>query len=189
MSIVWHLWYSIDMTHYDDIFETAIDNFGLITSAEAKDMGIANVELVKLAKRGRLDKIGHGVYRLRKYIPSQNDPYAIAVALVGPEAYLYGEAVIGMLQLAPTNPSYIPVASPKRTRKALPEYIRINKTKAGIRTTVYDGVPSQRAEDAIRSSKGRIMIERLIDATPEAHRQGYITQRECDSLLTELGEK
>lgn len=80
----------------------AANNFGIITSAEARSIGITNNELVQFAKRGKIERISYGVYRLSKHIPSQNDPYAVAVALVDPEAYLYGEAVLGTLELTPT---------------------------------------------------------------------------------------
>ena len=42
------------MINYDIIYEYAADSYGLITSSEAKMLGIPNVELVKLAHRGKL---------------------------------------------------------------------------------------------------------------------------------------
>ena len=77
------------MTKFNDIYEIASDNYGLITSAQAREVGISNKELVQYAIRGKIERVGQGVYRLVQRIPEPNDGYALAVALVGPGAFLY----------------------------------------------------------------------------------------------------
>ena len=42
------------MTYYDDLYEHAVDNYYLVTTDDANNLGIPPVELAKLAKRGRL---------------------------------------------------------------------------------------------------------------------------------------
>lgn len=172
------------MTYYDDIYEVAVDNYGLITSAEAKELGVSDQVMSMLAKRGRLEKRGHGVYKLTRYVPTPYDAYAEAVALVGPRAYLYGESVIAMLELAPTNPSRVFVATPKRTRKKLPGYIML--VKADDEVAHYEGIPSQSVHDAIRACRRTMMPERLGSAVREAERQGYITDEQARELFKEL---
>ena len=172
------------MTYYDDIYEIAVDNYGLITSAEAKKLGISDQDMKMLEKRGRLIKRGHGVYRLARYVPTPYDAYAEAVVLVGRSAYLYGESVIAMLELAPTNPSRVFVATHSRIRKQLPEYIVLVKADDAI--THYEGIPSQSVYDAILACRKTMMPERLEDATQEAERQGYITNNQARTLRKEL---
>ena len=48
------------MSKTDYIYD-AVDDFGLITSAEAKELGVSNAELVQQARRGKLG--GCIVYR------------------------------------------------------------------------------------------------------------------------------
>jgi len=79
----------------------------------------------RLASDGRLQRLGHGLYRIKHYSPTLNDPYAEAVALVGADAYLFGKSVIAMHRLAPTNPARITVATPRRIRKTLPTTIQV----------------------------------------------------------------
>jgi predicted transcriptional regulator of viral defense system len=172
------------MTYYDDIYEIAVDNYGLITSAQAKELGVSDQDMGMLAKRGRLTKRGHGVYKLARYVPTPYDAYAEAVVLVGPHAYLYGESVIAMLELAPTNPSRIFVATPSRIRKQLPEYIRLIKADDAV--TRYEGIPSQSVYEAILACRKTMMTERLEDVTREAERQGYISKKQAIALLEEL---
>jgi predicted transcriptional regulator of viral defense system len=172
------------MAHYDDIYEVAADNYGIVTSAEAKELGVSDKEMSALAKRGSLIRRGHGVYRLARYIPTPYDAYAEAVALVGQSAHLYGESVIAMLGLAPTNPARIFVATPARIRKVLPGHIVV--VRASDTTTRYEGIPSQSVFDAIGACKKTMLPDRLEEATNEARSQGFITDAQRAELLKSL---
>ena len=166
------------MTAYNRIFDVAIENHGLITTSLARKMGVAPGTLVDLAQRGRLMRIGQGVYQLVQYVPDVNDPYAQAVALVGEGAYLYGESVIAMLNLAPTNPDRIYVATANRVRKNLGDGIAVCKVKAGYRPVLIEGIPSQKVVDAIMSAKATMPVDRLKSAGVEALRIGRIDDGE-----------
>lgn len=175
------------MSYYDDIYEIAVDNHGLISTQAARDAGIPAVELPKLAQRGKLENIARGLYRLTRYVPTDNDDYATAVARLGEGAYLFGESVIAMLGLAPTNPRRIFVAAPKRTRRKLPASIRVRKPGARDNLTLYDGIPSQDVATAIRAASPTMMDDRLRDAAEEASRQGYLIGEEYDELKRDMG--
>lgn len=175
------------MTYYDDLYEIAVDNYYLVSTHQAKEAGIPPVELAKLAQRGKLTNISRGLYRLSRYVPHENDPYAIAVARLGESAYLCGESVIALLKLAPTNPSYICVASPSRVRRKLPEHIRVKKASAEDALTTYEGILCQDVATAIRSASSTMMADRLRDAADAALREGYLLRSEHEELLKEMG--
>lgn len=174
------------MTYYDDIYELASENFGLISVAQAREIGIGKQELSKLQSRGKLDRIGHGVYRIKHHTPSPLDIYADAVMLVGTEAYIFGESVLAMHGLASVNPNMISVGTPKRVRKNLPAYIKVIQRKKTDQTTIYDGIPSMTVADAIRHCKGKIMPERLEEALLDAADDGLVTRRDLEALKKEL---
>lgn len=174
------------MTYYDQIYEIAANNFYLISTRDAAEVGIPQVELAKLSHRGKLENIARGLYRLARYVPHPHDPYAIAVARVGDGAYLYGESVLAMLDLAPTNPSYICVATPARTRRKLPESIRLKKPSDDDVVTAYEGISSQSVASAIRSARHTMMDERLRDAAEKAREQGYLLKAEHEKLTKEM---
>lgn len=177
------------MTVYDNIYEIAADNYGIVTTAEANKAGAANKDILRFVKDGRLIKIGRGVYRTKYHVPTANDPYAECVALVGPEAYLYGESVIAMHELIPTNPKRINIATAKRVRKKLPAGIRVIKRPDIADTASYEGIPSQTVSAAIRSCMNTIMSERLIMATRRAREKGLIGTEEESELLEELNNQ
>lgn len=174
------------MTKFDDIYDTAIENLGLITSVQARRIGVSNNELVQYARRGKLERVGQGVYRLVRREPTPYDPYAEAVAMVGDGAYLCGESVLAMLELAPTNPSVVHVATPKRVRRTLPSWLTAERIPESPGHTVIEGVPCQTVADAIRHSKGKLMSERIADALDKALKQGWLTERQANELKEEL---
>ena len=173
------------MTYYDDIYEHAVDEYYLVTSAEARELGVPAIELVKLADRGRLERIGQGLYRLARNVPSKYDPYATAVKRIGGKARLYGESVIAMLELAPTNPARMFVATPERVRKALPEGLVLAKVPEGQPIARYEGIPCQPVAHAIRACGATMMPERLAQAADNACAQGYMTASERKQLAEE----
>ena len=175
------------MTYYDEIYERAVDRHYLFTTLDAREIGIPTIEVVKLARRGRLEALSNGVYRLARYVPSDSDPYAVAVARVGEGAFLYGESVIALLGLAPTNPEKVFVGTTRRVRRSLPGNVELVKVKEPGKLTAYDGIPAQRAKDAIAACKGSVMPERLRDAARRGAEQGYITAREAEELEREMG--
>ena len=61
--------------------------------------------------------------RVRASEPS--DTYDWAVMSLGPDALLFSESVIAVLGLAPINPTHMFGATPHRTRRKLPDSIKV----------------------------------------------------------------
>jgi len=175
------------MAHFDDIYEIAADNYGIVTFAEAKEAGVTSVELRRYVSNGRLERLGQGVYKLTRYIPTPYDKYAEAVALVGPGSYIHGEAVLAMHDLALVNPAKMSVATARRTRKQLPGWISVVASDNTKTPANYEGIPSQSVGDALRFCKGSVMKERLIDAIYAAAYKGLIDEATETALREEFG--
>lgn len=174
------------MTHFDDIYDIAIDNYGLVTAAQAREAGVTSAELRRWCQKGHLEHRGHGVYKLERWVPMPKDGFAEAVALVGEGSYLRGTAVLSMFDLALVDPSSIKVATPKRVRRKLPSWVCAVPVKDGDRTTYYEGIHSQCVADAIRECKDVVMPARLADAAIRAMREGLMTEKEYEELRREL---
>lgn len=82
-----------------------------------QNLGVPNIEVVRLAHRGRLRNIWHGVYRVVPCIPIKYNRDAEAVTIVREEAILYGESVLDMLSLILINSPVIYVTIGPRIRK------------------------------------------------------------------------
>ncbi|MCI8424632.1 MAG: hypothetical protein HFJ72_03065 [Adlercreutzia sp.] len=169
------------MSHFDEIYEIAADNYGLVTSAQARKLGVTKVELSRWVANERLERRGRGVYKLVKYVPTELDPYAEAVALVGDGSFLMGEAVLAMHGLALANPRRLSIGTPERIRKSIPKWIA-PATVRGKTTTQYEGIPSQTVAEAILDCRGSVMPERLKSAVDEARERGLITEAEYEQV-------
>lgn len=169
------------MAHFDDIYEIAADNYGLVTFAEAKGAGVTGGELDRWVAQGRLVRRGRGTYRLAKHVPTPYDRYAEAVALVGPGSVVWGDSVLAMLGLAYENPPVVYVAPARRARRALPTWVELVGGRVGERAS-YEGVPCQALPEAIRVCRGHVLPERLADAVRDARARGLITRAEAAGL-------
>ena len=81
------------MKKYDELYEVAVSNYGLVTAKTIDELGIHLKDVLEWVKSGRLEKRGRGVYRIAHYLPTEYDTYAEAVALVGDTAMICGESV------------------------------------------------------------------------------------------------
>lgn len=175
------------MSHFENIYDIAIEHNGIVTSAQAKEAGVERSEMARWCRTGRLERIGHGAYLVSCHEFSEADSYAQAVAICGPRAHLYGESVIALLDLAPTDPSRIYVAVPKRLARVLPPNVRTVTLRAGETPTVYEGIRSQSVFDALMVCVHTMLPERVVAAAEEARRQGFISRDERDMVKRGAG--
>lgn len=174
------------MPHFDDIYKIAADEHGIVTAAQARELDVTTGEIARWCNNGRLIRRGHGVYKLAHWVPTPYDPFAEAVALVGNGAYLWGDAVLSMHNLALVDPAAVAVATPRRVRRKLPTWVRLVSAPQDAITTFYEGIPSQSVADALRACQDSVMPERLLKAADEARNKGLITEREHKVLKEEL---
>lgn len=173
------------MAIIDDIYAN-VDDFGLITSAEAKRLGVSNAALVQHERRGKLIRVARGVYRMPVWPYQEAAPYAIAVKAAGEGARLWGESVIALLGLAPTDPTRIWVATPGRVRRNIGDGVTVMGMRGSGPTAFYEGVPCQRASEAIREAAHTLGSQRCFEAAVSALSEGYITKAELEELEGEL---
>jgi len=73
----------------DELYALAEEHDGLLTSKEARALGIQDSVLVRLAQRGRLERMSRGVYRIAHFPADRFAQYREAVlwaqASQGPE--------------------------------------------------------------------------------------------------------
>lgn len=173
------------MKHYDEILQIASDSHGYFTAAAARNVGVKSCELVRWVKIGRIENPSRGVYRVANYPPSPMDSYVLAMFTVGKDAVIYGESVLGMLNLIPTNPSWIYVANPVRVRRKMGDGIKV--VIAGVGGwEVHDGVKMQNVADAIRATRGSVRQDRRMRAAEEGLRQGFILDADYRTLMKDM---
>lgn len=172
------------MKHWDQLYDIAMENYGIITFSEARSFCNACVELPRWVSKGWLVKRGRGVYRLAKAMPDEKARYAEAVALCG-GGCIYGESVLALHDLALVNPCKIKVAVNRRINRTLPEWVDVVHENH-VEQTVYFGIPCQRLSAAIKTCKSIVPRERLISAVADVEREGLIFGNELVELKKEI---
>jgi predicted transcriptional regulator of viral defense system len=171
------------MTYRELVRKHALEQYGYITTAEAEGLAVPPVELRKLAARGALTHIGHGLYRLVDVPGNDLDEFAEAVFRVGADAYLTHDAVLAFHGLGLVNPRRIRVGTPHRVRTKLPESIVVvHRQLPPDALTAYEGIPSTTVAQAILDCRGLMMQDRLRDAVTQARKEGLLTRAEASRL-------
>jgi predicted transcriptional regulator of viral defense system len=172
------------MTYRQVIREIAQDQHGFITTTQAQKANVPPVELRKLASRGALENRGYGIYKITDAPTTEFDQFAEIVYRIGDGAFLAGETVLALHNLALVNPNKINVITTKRVRTKLPKFVKV--TTGAVtpdETTTINGIPATTVERALRDCKAEIMPERFKAAVHEAKVNGYLTKAEALLLL------
>ena len=174
------------MSAYNTLYDEAAENYGLITTEMAERNGVSGMSLVMLERRGRLQRVGRGVYRLEQHPATEYDSYATLVAKAGKGAFLWGPTVLALEKLCPTDPATLYVAVPGRIRRQLGRGVIVKNGADNASIKPLHGIPAQPIEEAIRASRGSIMDERLIEAANRAKEQGMLLSDKHEQLMKEL---
>lgn len=168
----------------DELYRLAEEQDGLLSSKAARELGITDSALVRLAQRGRLERVSRGVYRIAQYPPDRLAQYREAVlwaqASQGPQmvALSHGTALL-LYGISDLNPSRVELTVPKsaRLRRQQPKWITVHKadlSEADIGE--HEGIPVTSVERSILdvlASTHRIDVAR--QATTDALREGLLT--------------
>lgn len=155
------------MAIIDKIYD-AVDDFDMITSTEARKLGLSSAELVQQARRGKLVRVARGAYCMPVWPQQEAAPYALAVKAAGASARLSGESVVALLKLAPTNLSCVHVSAPGRNRRDLGKGVLVTPWAMDAPVAHYEGVACQPAADAIRQAARTMGPSRAVNAAREA---------------------
>lgn len=175
-----------EMKYREIVREIALDHYGYVTTKDASEAGVPPVELPKLAARGGLVNVAYGLYRVTDIPPTAYDQFAEALLRAGPGAYLHGESVLALFNLADVNPRKIKVAVPRRVRSKVPPYVELNHVNERARITFYEGLAAQPVADAILECRRRIERERLLGAAKQARVEGLLTTADWQQVRNGL---
>jgi len=176
----------------DELHALAEEHDGLLTSKEARALGIQDSVLVRLAQRGRLERMSRGVYRMAHYPTDRLAQYREAVLWAqashhGQERIaLSHETALLIYGISDLNPSRVHLTVPKsaRLRRERPEWItiyRANLTEKEVGQ--HEGIPLTTVSRSIvdvLSTTHRTDIVR--QAVTEALRDGLLNSAQATRL-------
>ncbi len=178
-----------------ELFELAEANDGLFTSKQAREKGIKDSVLVRLAQRGRLVRTARGVYRIAHYPVDKFAQYREAIlwaqASQGPERIaLSHETALLIFGLSDVNPAKVHLTVPKRARlrREKPGWIVIHRAEiARGDLTEHEGMPVSspgRTIADVLTATHRVELAR--QAITEARREGYLNSEQAAQLRRQV---
>ena len=174
----------------DVLMEVAVDHGGYIPTRAARERGIAPARLVTLARRGSLERFGHGLYRIPGYPIDRNDDLIRAVLWTNERGAISHETALGLYELADVNPVAIDVTVDKdyRIARAGGERYRVYREDLDERIVrLHEGVRVVDVATSIRGAMAQGVGTALIfDAIDRARRLGWITEPTATNLRAEL---
>lgn len=133
------------VTYLERLREIALDQHGFVTSAQAVANGIPKTELPKLAGRGRIERVAHGVYRVPQVPATSHDNWALAVLWTGvEEACLSHETALAAWDVSDVNPDriHLTVGKNRRLRRTGGQRYTIHQRDLDPKQrTWWEGIP------------------------------------------------
>jgi predicted transcriptional regulator of viral defense system len=175
----------------DELFALAEEHDGLLTSKESRAAGIQDSVLVRLAQRGRLERVTRGVYRIAHYPSDRLAQYREAVlwakASQGPENIaLSHETALLVYGLSDANPSRVNLTVPTSTRfrRKCPEWVAIHRANLSPQDIgEHEGLPVTTVSRSIMDvllATHRADVAR--QSVSEAVREGLLNNAEARVL-------
>lgn len=172
---------------YVDVFEMAVDQFGFVTTAQAREGGVNPQALLMMERRGAVRRVSHGVYRLTHFPETELDSYMEAVLWPrGITAVVSHESALQLYELSDVNPARVHITVPQRyrTNRAAPPHLAVHRQDLDAdEMTVHRGLPITTPARAILdchlTALGAALVKQAID---DAVAKGFLTPARGQAL-------
>lgn len=176
---------------FTELAELATDQFGLVTIADARNVGYDPNTLAKLAERGQLERVSHGVYRVPFLAGGEMAAYmAAALWPQGAGGVLTHETALDLWDVSDVNPAKLHITVPKdhRPQRLVPKgYVIHREDLDPAEVSAIAGVPVVKLARAIHQAAaehvGRDLLEQ---ATRHGRERGLLNATEHEQLLRNL---
>lgn len=181
-------------TNIEMLREIALDQHGFVTTEQALEAGITYASLSMLVKRGRLERVGHGVYRVPQIPATRYDRYMLAVLWTGvPEAALSHDTALDTYDVCDINPTsiHITVAKGRRIKRSGGEGYALHYSSLDrAQITWWEQIPVVTLTTAIEQCINSAVPDYLlIQAIENGRRLGLLTTDDETLLTLKLQER
>jgi len=172
---------------YEKALELATDQHGYLTTAQAQRLGIGRDTIRKMAKRGTLDRVSWGVYRLPTFpVSTFAEHMEASLWPAGVQGVISHESALAMRDLSDVHPPkvHITVPSTFRVRRAIPRHMVVHHADLSPTDIAsVEGIPTTTVrhaiEDCFRTHLGPALLRQAIE---DGEREGYLKPDEAREL-------
>ncbi len=156
---------------YDLLFDRAVDQYGYVTSADARELGVDQRRLVDMESRGTLERVARGLYRFDAIPLTGREQFMEAVLWPRrTRGVLSHDTALDLHELCDVNPAKVHITVPlgyRINRDAPSVYAIHHRTLAEDDLTVVDGLPTvtplRAILDGIESHIGPELVQQAIE--------------------------
>jgi len=142
------------VTDLDRLRAVALDQHGFVTAGQAAEAGVSAPSVSMMTKRGRLDRVAHGLYRVPQVPATRFDPHMEAVLWTGfPETCLSHDSALDAWEISDINPDqiHVTVGARRRITRPIPAgYVIHKQDLAPAQITWWEQVPTTTPATAVR---------------------------------------
>jgi predicted transcriptional regulator of viral defense system len=186
--------YSVQMPtdRFAELAELAADQYGLFTLKDAHGVGYAQNTIAQMARRGRLERVSQGVYRIA-FLPAGALGSYMEAALwpVGAKGVLSHDTALDLWDVCDVNPSEVHISVPRahRTQRQVPNGYVIHREDLPEKDiAAIEGIPvvtlALAVEQCAADHLGPDLLEQAV-RTGRAH--GLLAAEQAEALRRELG--
>jgi predicted transcriptional regulator of viral defense system len=166
---------------YSAVFEVAADQHGYFTTEQVVDAGVRRMALVMMERRGVVERVSRGVYRLCHFPPSFFSEFVEAVLWpVGAEGVISHHSALALFGISDVNPDRIHITVPRehRMRRERPPRLVVHHADlASADRTHVEGIPVTTVERTLLDCHAvHVGNEILQQALEDARRKGLVSR-------------
>lgn len=155
---------------FRNLYDLAEDQMGFITTRQAADAGVRPMTLVMMTKRGTLDRVSQGVYRLVDFPAHPLSQYMQATLWPYKRSgVLSHETALALYELSDVAPVRVHVTIPAgfRIQRVIPTYLAIHHADLPVTDlSTFERIPitspTRTIIDCIASHTGPALIRQAI---------------------------
>lgn len=177
----------------DHLWDIAVDQYGFVSARDVQDLGAPVVELGKLAARGKLQRVGYGLYRFPEWPVGPRDHLMEAVLWTRDrEAVLSHDTALDVYALSDINPDRIHVTVPRRVkplrrRNAPAAYVVHYEDLEAAQRGYWEQIPTVTVATAIdQCIVSGVRPDLVRQAIGSARSQGLIDQATAERQRSDL---
>lgn len=177
---------------FNALAELAAEQFGLVTLADTRAVGYRDSSVAQMARRGRLERVSQGVYRVPFMPGGPLGPYMEAALWpVGARGVLSHETALDLWEVSDVNPAkiHITVPSAHRTQREVPASYAVHRDNLNAtEVSQIEGVPVVTLERAIRDcAADRLGLDLIEQAVRNGRARGLLTAEQAAALTSDFG--
>jgi len=175
----------------EKLFDIAADHYGYVTTKQARQVAVTANAVRMMARRGTIQRVSHGVYRLPNFPYSPYAEYMEASLWPsrtrGVISHASALSLFGLSDVSPDR-MHITVSGTFRTNRDVPRRIELHFADLlESEIQVFEAIPVTTAERAIRDCHAVHVGPRLLrQAVHDAEREGLVAPDRAQVLSDEV---